>query len=204
MPDFKGLAHDAAATVREPMSRSEYSMMLGALIVLTVADTVLCSVNLYYYTDVYAQFFNQGTGFVYILVSIPIVLFRRRRQQQLDAAQQGQLQQGLLNQPLRKPGPPLWVLVAIGALNGTGNFFNAIGSPHTRADTQALLQLVGIPIVLGLSWLMLGKRPSLVASVGALLIVAGTAVSAAPSIAPSWFPCGKVRRHFPSILAVYP
>ena len=39
MPDFKGLAHDAAATVREPMSRSEYSMMLGALIVLTVAWT---------------------------------------------------------------------------------------------------------------------------------------------------------------------
>jgi hypothetical protein len=65
------------------------------------------------------------------------------------------------------------------------------GSPHTRANTQSLLQLAGIPIVLGLSWLWLGKRPSGVASVGALLIVLGTASSALPTIAPSWFPCGE-------------
>ena len=55
-------------------------LTLGALIVLTVADTVLCTVNLYYYTDTYAQYFNQGTGAVYILVSIPIVLYNRAQQ----------------------------------------------------------------------------------------------------------------------------
>ena len=56
------------------MSPREQAILLALLVVLTVADTVLCTVNLYYYTDTYAQYFNQGTGAVYILVSIPIVL----------------------------------------------------------------------------------------------------------------------------------
>ena len=43
------------------------TLTLLCLIVLTVADTVLCTVALYYYTDTYAQYFNQGTGAVYIL-----------------------------------------------------------------------------------------------------------------------------------------
>ena len=41
-----------------------------------------------------------------------------------------------------------------------------------------------------LSWLWLGKRPSGVAAGGALLIVLGTVASAAPTLAPSLFPCG--------------
>ena len=35
------------------MGAGEYWATLIALIVLTVADTVLCTVNLYYYTDTY-------------------------------------------------------------------------------------------------------------------------------------------------------
>jgi hypothetical protein len=34
----------------------------------------------------------------------------------------------------------------------------------------------GIPVVLGLSWVLLGKRPSAVAAAGALLILLGTVV----------------------------
>lgn len=188
MAAYKGMAEEAAEILAQPIPRNEYAVMLMTLVVLTVADTVLCTVNLYYYTEVYAQFFNQGTGIVYILVSIPIVVIRRRWQKEREG-RQGQLQ-GLLNQPAPKPGPPLWILICIGALNGTGNFFNAVGSPGTRADTQSLLQLVGIPIVLALSWLFMGKRPSLIAALGAALIVAGTFVSALPAIKPDWFTCG--------------
>ena len=178
-----------------PIGQLEHTGMLLLLICLSVANTVLCTVNLYYYTDTYAQFFNQETGVVYIFVSIPIVLHRSRRRRQLKAAQthagNGSLQggattdEGLLQV---KPPPPLWVLVCIGCLNGTGNFFAAVGAPHTRAETQSLLQLAGIPVVLGLSWLLLGKRPSGVAVLGAALILMGTAVSALPAIEPAWFP----------------
>ena len=45
-----------------PIGRVEYWVMLSLLISLGVADTVLCTVNLYYYTDTYAQFFNQVRG----------------------------------------------------------------------------------------------------------------------------------------------
>ena len=176
-----------------PIGRVEYWVMLSLLISLGVADTVLCTVNLYYYTDTYAQFFNQvrgnlrrralprllfvhlpvvlthhaisppprrsftlprrahqGTGIVYIIVSIPIVLYRRRRRSLAEAAAAGglsSLQQlsssagGGGGGGDGRPSPPLWVLVCIGCLNGTGNFFAAIGanqlaslSKHTPAD----------------------------------------------------------------------
>ncbi len=139
----------------------------------------------------YAQYFNQGTGAVYILVSIPIVLYNRAQQRRRrEERESSQLQGLLVKGDEEKPGPPLWILIAIGALNGTGNFFNAIGSPHTRANTQSLLQLLGLPIVLLLSWLWLSKRPSGVAACGALLIVLGTVASAGPTLAPNLFPCG--------------
>jgi len=61
----------------------------------------------------------------------------------------------------------------IGALNGTGNFFFSIAAPHTRFETQSLLMLTGIPIVLLASWIGLKKRPSGMASFAAFLIVGG-------------------------------
>eukprot|EP01051_Picozoa_sp_SAG22_P019248 SAG22_NODE_3496_length_1681_cov_5.011378_1_plen_175_part_10 len=145
----------AAAGGHEPMAPVFYGTMLAVLIVLTVADTVLCTVNLHFYTETYAQYFNQGTGAVYILVSIPILLIRRRAAaskavtgyHEVLAANAGSLQGGLLGaHPDAKPGPPLWILICIGALNGTGNFFYSIGSPHTRAETQ-----VGQPAALSLA-----------------------------------------------------
>ena len=71
---------------------------------------------------------------MYILVSIPIVLYNRAQQRRRrEERESSQLQGLLVKGDEEKPGPPLWILIAIGALNGTGNFFNAIGSPHTRA-----------------------------------------------------------------------
>mmetsp|Transcript_34581 Transcript_34581/g.91882 ORF Transcript_34581/g.91882 Transcript_34581/m.91882 type:complete len:368 (+) Transcript_34581:58-1161(+) len=77
---------------------------------------------------------------------------------------------------------PIYILVAIGWLNGTGNFCAMIGQPHTRGETQSLIMIAGIPAVLALSWIILGKRPNAAAGVGALVIVCASLVSALPSI----------------------
>ena len=47
---------------------------------------------------------------------------------------------------------PIYISVAIGWLNGTGNFCAMIGQPHTRGETQSLIMIAGIPAVLALSW----------------------------------------------------
>ena len=49
--------------------------------------------------------------------------------------------------------------------------------PRLDELLRGFLGLLGIPLVLGLAWLCLGRRPSLLAVAGALLIVAGTAIS---------------------------
>lgn len=51
---------------------------------------------------------------------------------------------------------------------------------HTGGTSQALLQLVGIPFVLGLAWIFLGQKPSITATMASLAIVGGTALSAVP------------------------
>ena len=47
---------------------------------------------------------------------------------------------------------PWWSLPLIGFLNAAGNFAATIGQPHTRGETQSLVSLAGIPIVLLFSW----------------------------------------------------
>lgn len=79
-----------------------------------------------------------------------------------------------------KPQPPYRTLVLIGCMNGLGNFCAAVGQVHTVGTSQALLQLVGIPFVLGLAWIFLQQRPSLIATICAVAIIGGTALSAVP------------------------
>lgn len=155
--------------------------------------------------------------------------------------------------PTSKPKAPWWLLVVIGAMNGTGNFCAAIGQPHTRGDTQvgrnsvvlalaarpraymplqyavprygksplslfqtygwrkhrlpavgvreqelpspthsshshlpicwqALILLMGVPMVMFLSWIFLRQRPSFLAFYAACFIVAGVVISSLPSL----------------------
>jgi hypothetical protein len=70
------------------------------------------------------------------------------------------------------------MLVGIGVLNGLGNFLQAVGQPHTPGLTQSLLTTTTVPLVLALSFVALKKSCSRIACGGALLIVAGAAVSA--------------------------
>ena len=171
-----------------------YWAALTLLVALTVGDSVLAVVLFDLYDERLALFVNQGTAFVYICASFAILAGMRASsrskttpsvntsQAVLDA--DGNLTGPLIEvhnralpaQSARRTAP--WqALVLIGVLNGSANFCQAIAQPHTPGLVQTLLQLLGIPLVLFLAWLLLRRRPSLVAVAGALLIVGGTAVS---------------------------
>ena len=149
---------------------------LSLLVALTVGDGVLVVILFDTWGEEYSLFINQGTAFVYIVLSSWLLGLRRER---------------------FTGGAPAYVLVCIGIMNGSANFLMAISQPHTPGLSQTLLSLLGIPLVLTLTWACFGTRPSCAALAGAGLIIAGTALSslrgvfqgsgaAAPIVVYSW------------------
>jgi len=154
-----------------------YAMALVILVVLTVGDSVLGVVLFDLFDERLALFVNQGTALVYIVTSLLILAaLRLSAPAKARAPTAAELHAAGLDAAGRQR-VPWYVLVSIGCLNGSGNFGQAVSQPHTPGLVQTLLQLLGIPLVLALAWLMLRRRPSLVAVVGAALIVGGTAIS---------------------------
>lgn len=130
--------------------------VFALLIALTVGDIVLGAILFDRFGEIYAQYLNLATAACYCVASTAAVLWRRA--------------------PRRAPAR---LLVVIGVLNGGGNFFQAVGQPHTPGITQSLLSAtLSVPLVLFLSLLFLGKRPSRTAAGAAALVVAGAACSA--------------------------
>ena len=101
----------------------------------------------------------------------------RRRRLRAPSAADAHIADSIHEEAGGKPPVPWYLLIAIGLMNGTGNFITSLGLPHTPGLTQSLLGLLGIPLVLSLAWAFLGRRPSAWAAVGAVLIVAGSAFS---------------------------
>ena len=130
--------------------------VFALLIALTVGDIVLGAILFDRFGEMYAQYLNLATAACYCVASTAAVLWRRA--------------------PRRAPAR---LLVVIGVLNGGGNFLQAVGQPHTPGITQSLLSAtLSVPLVLSLSLLFLGKRPSRTAAGAAALVVAGAACSA--------------------------
>ena len=130
--------------------------VFALLIALTVGDIVLGAILFDRFGEIYAQYLNLATAACYCVASTAAVLWRRA--------------------PRRAPAR---LLVVIGVLNGGGNFFQAVGQPHTPGITQSLLSAtLSVPLVLLLSLLFLGKRPSRTAAGAAALVVAGAACGA--------------------------
>ena len=124
-----------------------------------------------------AQYVNQGTAFVYIVWSSAILLVQgacrargRRCRCFWDHEEHGAASRA-------RSTAPWYILVGIGLFNGSGNFCMALAQPHTSGLTQTLLNLLGIPLVMVLSWVFLRKPSSRLAVGGAILIVIGTACS---------------------------
>jgi hypothetical protein len=173
----------------DTMSRTEYVKMLAILIVLSVLDTVLVAVVFFYYTDTYANYINQAGGFIYAFVSTGQRYFLIRAARAAAVGNDLDLEVDLLkgegeesrSSNLSRP-IPRYYLVLIGFLNGTSNFFLSVGQVHVRGETQSIMSLVGVPLVMILSWAALGRKPTFVAIGAATLIVIATATSAVPSM----------------------
>ena len=182
------------ATQDEPVlhcvDRLRLLPILGLLVALTVGDSVLGVILFDLFDERLSLFVNQGTAFVYIVTSVialAVMRYVSAPVQLVDSSLpmidvEGNLI-GPLSEALKdKRHAPWYFLVTIGLLNGSANFFQAISQPHTPGLSQTLLPLLGIPLVLSLVWIFLGRRPSLAASLGAVLIVGGGFVSALRSI----------------------
>lgn len=168
---------------------SAYWVTLVVLVLITVADNVLVVVLFDDFTEVYAQFVNQGTAFVYIVVS-SIILFVRwlpccrffrcfwdnPKDVEIEKFDDGAFQ--YQHSKLKQKKAPWCVLIGIGLFNGSGNFLMAISQPHTPGLTQSLLMLFGVPLVMALSAIFLKKKSSCIAVCGAALIVFGCGMSA--------------------------
>ena len=60
---------DNAVSKETGLPVHQHWKMLLLLIVLTIFDTLFCSVLLFYYSDTYANYINQATGTMYIMMS---------------------------------------------------------------------------------------------------------------------------------------
>jgi len=147
-------------------------LLTSVFILLSVGDTVLGGILFDRYGQVYAQYLNQATALVYCITSSIILLCRRISKPKSNECSS------------TDTGAPWWMLVIIGLMNGSGNFLQAIAQPHTANLTQSLLQLLGVPFVMVLSFIFLQKAPSLWALAGATLIVVGTIISALRTVLP--------------------
>ncbi|KAL1528290.1 hypothetical protein AB1Y20_009647 [Prymnesium parvum] len=159
-----------------------YWLALALLVALTVADAVLAVVLFDLFDERLALFVNQGTAFVYILLSLAILAFRRSRQTaaRRDASIALLDGEGNLVGPLAQEQKRHGQRAA--PCRGAAPRPQAIAQPHTPGLVQTLLTLLGIPLVLCLAWAFLRRTPSLLAAAGALLIIGGAATSSLRSL----------------------
>ena len=62
-------AQEAAPETQTGLKARDHWRLIGVMVLLTVVDTVLCSLLLFYYSETYANYINSGTGLFYIIVS---------------------------------------------------------------------------------------------------------------------------------------
>ena len=152
---------------------SSAALVLSVLVLLGAGDTVLGAVLFDEYTTVFSVFINQFTGICYGIgaaVALGIRQRRRRKARSGSIFEEGAhasadplLADSKLsslggNDAPTKLAPKWWILATIGVMNGSGNFLAAIGQPHTPGETQAGLTLIGIPLVMVMSRVFLGKK----------------------------------------------
>lgn len=160
--------------------------MFCLLVLLQTADGTLCVLLFDIWGERYSIFINQGTAFVYIISSVVALMVisqhRRRKRQNRPPQRHDSLDHDARKYHRRRHTPPWAVLVAIGIMNGSANFCMAVSQPHTAGLSQTLLLVLGVPLVLAMSWLAFGRRPSWMASIAAVLIMTGATFSGLRSV----------------------
>ena len=131
------------------------------------------------YPKIYAQYLNQSTALVYCIWSTIGVIYlqRKARVAEDNATPPLQTTAAVVAENDGKSHSPWYYLVAIGALNGTANFFQAVGMPNTAGLSQSLLPLLSLPVVLVLSYFFLRRTPTSKSLAGAFLILLGCVLS---------------------------
>jgi hypothetical protein len=121
------------------------------LILLTVGDIVLATILFDQFGELYAQYLNQATAFVYCIASSIILLYRKvyTGRYSLVSNDEGGTATAYA---------PWAILIIIGLLNGSSNWLLAVAQPHTAGLTQSLFSVcAGVPIVMLLSAIFLHK-----------------------------------------------
>jgi drug/metabolite transporter (DMT)-like permease len=173
MPSLEGGGYElinqhGQSTPWQSTSKSTKAWFFGITalyVILLTGDGVVGAILFDVYTEIYSQYLNQATALVYCVWSSLAVWWLKRSRKPMAAADD-------------EVSAPWSALVFIGCLNGSANFFQGTGMPHTSGLSQSLLLVLSLPIVLILSYVFLKKAPTKLSAVGAACILGGTAVSA--------------------------
>ena len=144
MPSLEGgggyelINQHGGATPWRSTSKSTKAWFFGIIalyVILLTGDGVVGAILFDVYTEIYSQYLNQATAFVYCVWSSLAVWWLKRNRKPMTAATDDEV------------SAPWSVLVFIGCLNGSANFFQGTGMPHTSGLSQSLLLVLSLPAV---------------------------------------------------------
>ena len=125
-------------------------------VVFLILDGVIGGVLFKKYEEIYSQYLNQATAFMYMIMSsIHMIIINKcsRSQERKILNNIGDANDIEEQEEISiTKRTPWYLLVVIGVLNGTSNVFLAIGMPNTALLSQSLLGLLSLPVVLILSY----------------------------------------------------
>ena len=155
-------------------------------VVFLILDGVIGGVLFKKYEEIYSQYLNQATAFMYMIMSsIHMIIINKcsRSQERKILNNIGDANDIEEQEEISiTKRTPWYLLVVIGVLNGTSNVFLAIGMPNTALLSQSLLGLLSLPVVLILSYLFLKIKGTNAQYCGAIFILIGTFLSSLHSI----------------------
>ena len=160
-------------------------------VVFLTMDGVSGGILFQKYEEIYSQYLNQATAFMYMIMSTIHMVFINmlNTKKGLESHYENTLKRGAATvQTSPTKQTPWYFLVIIGVINGTSNTFLGIGMPNTALLSQSLLGTLSLPVVLILSYIYLNVRGTSEKYFGATLILAGTLLSSLHSIInkPGW------------------
>ena len=155
-------------------------------VVFLTMDGVIGGILFQKYEEIYSQYLNQATAFMYMIMSTlhMAVINKLNAKKGLGKQLREHVEEGgaatVQTSPTKQT--PWYFLVIIGVINGTSNTFLGIGMPNTALLSQSLLGTLSLPVVLILSYIYLNVRGTSEKYFGATLILAGTFLSSLHSI----------------------